>query len=136
MLFLLSGHLLCATGCDVILHNFTYRPHSKKQQQEAKPSIVLLERIIQFRENYQQWPNSKEDFMSRDRKYKEAFTGFKYLYTEFKIIDSDRMIFYFLQNVKDEDKYNSSGKIDLNRYGGEVKFYKEGGKLIWKMKMY
>jgi hypothetical protein len=123
-------------GCDVLLPNFTYRPHSKKQQQEAKPSVVLLERIIQFRESYQQWPVSKEDFMSRDRQYKEAFNGFKYLYTEFKIADNDQMTFYFLQHVKDEAEYNASGKIDLNRYGGEVNFYKEKGKFIWKIRMY
>lgn len=54
----------------------------------------------------------------------------------FKIIDSNRMVFWFSRHVKDIENYKITEKIDLNSYGGEVKFYKQDGQFLWKLKMY
>jgi len=113
-----------------------YTPHSKKQQQIAKPSIFLIESIIEFREAYNTWPISKQEFIAKKTKYKEAFIDFPYLNIQFKIKDNDNMTFYFTEHIKDEQRYEKTQRIDLNSYGGEVKFYKENGKFVWKIRMY
>jgi hypothetical protein len=113
-----------------------YTPHSKEQQQRAKPSIFLIESIIEFREAYNTWPISKQEFTAKKTKYKEAFIDFYYLNTQFKIKDNDNMTFYFSAYIKDEQRYEKTQRIDLNSYGGEVKFYKENDKFIWKIRMY
>jgi hypothetical protein len=69
------------------------------------------------------------------KKYKDALHGFKYQNTRFKIIDQDNMIFYFSDHVKDAANFESTERIDLNSYGGRVKFYKRDGKFLWKIKM-
>jgi len=51
-----------------------YTPHSKKQQQIAKPSIFLIESIIEFREAYNTWPISKQEFIAKKTKYNFMFT--------------------------------------------------------------
>lgn len=124
--------LTLLTSCN----NYTYRFKSKKKIQEQKPSVVLLDRIIEFREAHNTWPFSKEEFIRAGRKYKEAFDGFPYEQTIFKVIDNNRMTFYFYDNRKDLKKREETGKEDLNSYRGEVRFYKEKDNFIWKIKMY
>jgi hypothetical protein len=124
--------IIFSTSCN----QFTYTPRSKKQQQVAKPSVVLLDNIIHFRENFNEWPSSKEYFMSKGTRYLQSFNGWKYLTTGFTIADNDNMVFYFSNHIKDEEAYKTTNKIDLNSLGGEVKFYKENGKFMWKIKMY
>jgi hypothetical protein len=116
-------------------HYATYTPRSRSQQQLAKPSIVLLDRIVEFRENFNEWPLSKEYFMAKGPRYKEVFNGFRYLYTEFKIVDNDHLLFYFDQHIKDEAAYRETGLTDLNKLNGVVKFYKQDGKFLWKIRM-
>lgn len=113
----------------------TYTPRSRRQQQLAKPSMVLLDRIIEFRETFNEWPLSKEYFMAQGPRYKEAFNGFNYLYTEFRIVDNDNLLFYFDQYVKDNAAYKETGLVDLNKLNGVVKFYKQDGKFLWKIRM-
>jgi hypothetical protein len=113
----------------------TYTPRSKKNIQREKPSVVLLNSIIDYRLEQNIWPFSKEDFISKGRKYKEAFEGFPYLLIKFKIIDNDKMIFYFNEHKKDVQKYKETNMVDLHSYSGYVKFYKENDKFIWKLKM-
>jgi len=124
----------CATPDSRLLP--IYSPHSKKQQQIAKPSIFLIESIIEFREAYDTWPISKQEFIAKKTKYKEAFIDFPYLNIQFKIKDNDNMTFYFTEHIKDEQRYEKTQRIDLNSYGGEVKFYKDNGKFVWKIRMY
>ena len=38
-------------------------------------------------------------------------------------------------NIKDIENYKKTNKVDLNSYGGSVRFFKENGKFIWKLKM-
>ena len=113
----------------------TYTPHSRRQQQLAKPSVVLLDRIVEFRETFNEWPLSKEYFIAKGPRYKEAFNGFNYLHTEFRILDNDNLLFYFDQHIKDEAAYRESGLVDLNKLNGVVKFYKQDGKFLWKIRM-
>jgi hypothetical protein len=114
----------------------TYTPRSRMQQQLAKPSMVLLDRIVEFRESFNEWPLSKEYFMAKGPRYKEAFNGFQYLHTQFKIVDNDNLLFYFDQHIRDQAAEQESGKTDLNGLGGVVTFYKQGGKFLWKIKMH
>ena len=120
-----------SSGCN----HFTYTPRSKKVIQREKPSVVLLDRIIGFREEYNVWPFSKEEFINKGKKYKDAFEGFPYLQTKFKVIDNYTMTFSFSGHIKDVEKYQKTNRIDLNSFGGEVKFYMEKDKFIWKIKM-
>ena len=115
---------------------FTYTPRSKKNIQREKPSVVLLNRIIEYREEFHDWPYSQQGFASKGKKFMDAFEGFPYLETRFKVIDDDRMIFFFSDHKKDNERYEKTRQIDLNSYGGEVKFYKKDNKFIWKLKMH
>jgi len=120
-----------ASGCNY----FTFTPRSKKKVQKEKPSIVLLDRIIEFREEYNAWPFSIEEFINKAKKYKDAFEGLPYLTTKFKVIDNNTMTFSFYDHIKDVQNYKETEKIDLNSYYGEVRFYKENDKFMWKIKM-
>ena len=113
----------------------TFTPRSKKNIQREKPSVVLLNRMIEYREEFNSWPYSKEEFIGKGRKYKEAFEGFPYLQMSFKVIDNDRMNFFFYDHKRDHEKYERTGLIDLGSYGGVVKFKKENNRFIWKLKM-
>jgi len=103
--------------------------------QREKPSIVLLDRIIQFRYENNVWPFLKEEVINKGQKYKEAFAGFPYLQTKFKVIDNNKMTFSFSEHYKDVQNYQQTRKIDLSSYVGQVWFYKEREKFIWKLKM-
>lgn len=118
-------------GCN----HFTYNPHSKKKTQREKPSVVLLNRIIEFREEFNSWPFSREEFTGKGLKYRQAFDGFPYLETKFRVVDNNTMIFSFWRHIRDEQNYQQTNKVDLNSYAGEVKFFKEKDKFIWKLKM-
>ncbi len=45
------------------------------------------------------------------------------------------MVFYFSGHVKVVQQYNQTQKTDLNGYGGTVRFYREKGRFLWKIKM-
>jgi hypothetical protein len=128
----LTFALLVLSGCNIIM----ITPHSKKQQQHAKPSMLLIEDILEFREKNNSWPISKVDFASKSDKYKQAINAFPYLNIQFKIVEQDKMIFYFDSHIFDVENQRRTKKIDLNAYGGEVRFFKEKGKFLWKTKMY
>lgn len=124
--------MMVLAGCS----NYTYKPRSKKMMQREKPSVILIDKIIEFRESTNAWPFSKEEFMNGGDKYKKAFDGFPYLTTRFKVIDNNTMTFFFSQHIKDVTLEKQTNITDLNAYGGEVRFYKEKDKFIWKIKMY
>jgi hypothetical protein len=123
--------LLILSACSSI----TYTPHSPKKMQKEKPSVVLLNAIIEYREEQNAWPFSKEEFVSKGKKYKDAFVGFPYSRTAFKVIDNNTMVFSFYDHVQDVQNYQQTNKTDFNSYWGEVKFFKEKDKFIWKLKM-
>ena len=113
----------------------TYTPRSKKKILQETPSLLIFDRIVDFRIEQMGWPVSKADFMSKGIKYYEVFNDFPYQETHFKIIDSNNMLFSFYQHINDIDNYKRTNKVDLNSYGGSVRFFKENGKFIWKLKM-
>ena len=123
--------LMIFTSCSLI----TYTPRSKKNIHREQPSMLLLDGIVDFRIEQMGWPTSKEDFMSKGLKYWNAFQGFPYNYTKFTRIDSNKMIFYFSDHIKDVENFKQTEKVDLNSYHGRVTFYKEDGKFIWELKM-
>lgn len=113
----------------------TFTPHSTKKKQKEKPSVILLNSIIEFRQEQNSWPFSKEEFMNKGKKYRDAFVGFPYLRTEFKVVDDNTMVFSFYDYMKDAQQFKETGKVDINGYQGQVKFYKEKDKFVWKLKM-
>ena len=119
------------TACKFI----TITPRSKRNIYRERPSTLLLDKIIDFRLVQLGWPVSKKDFMSYGVQYYKSFEGFPYSYTWFKIIDSNKMIFYFSGHFQDERNYRKTNKIDLNSYHGRVTFYKVENKFVWKLKM-
>jgi hypothetical protein len=127
---LLVCSLLLFASCDQVTYTFK----SKKNIRREKPSVILLAKIVEFRQELNSWPISKEDFMSKGKKYYEALDGFPYTYINFKAIDSNTMVFYFSGHVKDLQTYKETQKVELNTYSGSVKFYKQSGKFVWKMR--
>jgi hypothetical protein len=125
--FLLSGMAAC--------NQFTFTPRSKKNIRSETPSILVFERIVEFREKEMGWPVSKTDFMNKGIRYYEVMKDFPYQSIEFKIIDSNNMVFTFSDHIKDARNYAETNKIDLNAYQGSVRFYKENEKFLWKLKM-
>jgi hypothetical protein len=113
----------------------TYTPRSKKNIQREKPSVVLLNAIIDYRVEQYDWPVSREEFINKGKKFRDAFEGFPYSYTRFKMIDSNTMVFYFSGHIKDERNYQETQKADLNSYSGSVRFYKDKDRFAWKLKM-
>lgn len=137
----MKNHQLIFTACLAIVvfascNHITYTPRSKKNIQREKPPVLMLARMVDYRLETGDWPVSKQHFMSLGEKYASVFEGFPYTETGFKIIDSNRMVFWFSRHVKDIENYKITEKIDLNSYGGEVKFYKQDGQFLWKLKMY
>ena len=130
-IFIAYVAVLILISCNYV----TYTPRSKRNIQHEKPSIVLLGRIVDFRLEQNSWPFSKEEFINKGKIYREAFEGFPYTYTEFKVIDNNTMIFYFSSHVKDNKNFKKTEKIDLNSYSGHVRFYKENERFLWKLKM-
>ncbi len=130
ILFFVAGAILL-----ISCRNFTYIPKSKKKQLRETPSVLIFDRIVDFRIEQGGWPTSKEDFISKGTKYYEVFNDFPYLTTIFKIADSNRMIFFFSDHIKDKTRYNETKQTDVNSYNGSVKFWKENGKFLWKIKM-
>ncbi len=124
--------LLAMSSCSMT----TYSVRSKYNKQFEKPSVALIEKIVAYREKYNEWPPSKEALVSRDIAYRDAFDGFPYLYTKFKVNSIDEMVFYFDQHIRDVKNYEATKKVDLNTYRGEVKFYRSGEHFLWKIKMY
>jgi len=128
------------SGCLAIIafascNYFTYTPRTKRQVQREKPSVVLLQRMVEFREEFNSWPFTMEEFIGKGQKYKEAIQGFPYRQTKFDVIDNNTMIFSFFDHKKDAENYKQTTLVDLNSYNGYVKFYKEKDKFIWKLKM-
>lgn len=115
---------------------FSFTPRSKKNKSKEKPSILIFDRIVDFRNEQLSWPVSKADFISKGIKYYEVFNDFPYQQTSFKVIDSNNMIFYFSQHIKDVKQYKKTGKTELNDYSGRATFYKYNGKFIWNLKMH
>jgi hypothetical protein len=130
-LWLITAIVFTQLSCN----NFTFRPHSKKQQSLERPSIVLCDRIVDFRVAEGSRPTSLSDFMNKGIKYYEVASNFPYKTTEFKRKDSTEMTFYFSNHIKDIKNYDKSQKIDLNSYNGNIRFWKEGGRFVWKINM-
>ncbi len=84
---------------------------------------MIYDRIVDFRIEQIGWPTSKTDFISKGIKYYEVFEDFPYQNTDVKIIDSNTMDFTYNQHIKDVGKFKKTEKVDLNSYGGSVKFY-------------
>jgi hypothetical protein len=123
--------LLILISCNYV----TYNPKSKKKQLQATPSVLIFERMVDFRIEQGGWPSSMEDFRSKGIRYYEVVNDFPYQSTQFKIKDSNNMTFYFADHISDIKEYNKTQKTDLNAYNGSVRFWKEGEKFLWKIKM-
>lgn len=123
--------VLLTASCDYI----PYRLHSRKQNFKERPSILICERIVDFRIAEGGWPTSKIDFMSKGVKYYEVLKNFPYENTEFKIKDSTEMTFYYYGHKADNERMQKTNKIDLNVYHGSIRFWKENGKFLWKVYM-
>jgi hypothetical protein len=123
--------VLTIVSCDTV----TYVPKSKANIRRHAPSVLVLDKIIDFRVEQNSWPVSIADMTNKGLKYHNAFKDFPYTDTEFKVIDSNRMTFYFTGHVQDIDDYNTYNKINLRVYSGRARFYKEHGKFVWKLKM-
>lgn len=112
-----------------------FTPRSKKSKLREMPSMMLCERIVDFRNEYGRWPVSREDIANRGKKYYEVFRDFKYTYTYFKTKDSNTMVFFFSEHQKDLSNYEDTRKIEMNKFGGTIRFFKYDGKFLWKIKM-
>ena len=113
----------------------TYTPRAKAQKRREKPSIFICESIVDFRLEQGRWPVSKEDLITKGKKYYDAFNGFRYTFTHFKIKDSNTMTFYFDHHIADNAIAEQTNVVDLNGFRGRVRFYKVKDRYIYKIKM-
>jgi hypothetical protein len=123
--------LILLASCNYV----TYTPRTKRNKFLERPSMLIFDRVVDFRIEQMGWPTSKSDFMSKGKKYYEVFENCPYMEVEFKIKDSDHMTMYFDNHTRDIQRQAVTKKIDLNAYRGYAKFYKENDKFIWKLKM-
>lgn len=110
-----------------------YTPTSQKEKRRALPSVVLLNSIVEFRNEFHSWPLSKEDMASKGIKYKTAWDGFAYKSYSFKAKDTNTMTFNFWDYPKELENNKNDNRVELNSYNGWVKFYKEGDVFAWKI---
>lgn len=110
-----------------------YTPRTKTDKFRALPSIVLLDRIIDFRNEFGIWPSSKNQMIAKGKKYEEAWNGFQYLNYSFTIKSMDVLYFNFWDHTKDVENSKADNRAELNSYSGWVKFYKEGNIFVWKI---
>jgi len=123
--------LLAVESCSYV----SYTPKSKAKRLQEQPSILIFDRIVDFRIEQRGWPVSRQDFISKGIKYYEVFDGFQYQTTSFNVIDSNTMDFYFRDHIKDIEKEKRTRRTDINSYNGSVHFYKENGKFLYRIKM-
>jgi hypothetical protein len=116
-------------------NNFTYTPRSRRTLFQAKPSILVFSSIADFRATQNRWPVSLEDLKGKSDQYGAALEGFRYTYTHFRTIDSNRMVFTFANHIDDVKKSDYTGLTDLNGLHGVAKFSRKQGKFVWKVKM-
>ena len=151
MFFLITGMLILFIGaCQYV----NYTPRSKSNIRRQKPSILICERIVDFRMEQMRWPVSKEDIITKGKKYYDVFQGFPYNTLWFKEKDSNTMIFYFSDHIIDREinntpytigetryndhvqqQYSNMPRYDLSAYHGYIKFFKVKDKFAWKIKM-
>lgn len=123
--------IILISSCNYI----SYTPRSNKTIRRETPSVLLCEKVVEFRLDQQRWPVSKEDIISKGGGYYQVFENFPYSSTTFKIIDSNRMTLYFAGHIKDRLEFEKTQKVDLNNLSGSIRFFKENGKFIYKIKM-
>ena len=128
--------VLAVSSLQLVSCNYlTYTPRSKSSVRREKPSIMVLNSIVEFRNEHRRWPENTYELTNSSVRWYKAFEGFPYNYTRFKITDSNNMTFYFADHVQDRASANETGLVDLNSYNGQAKFYPENGKFVWKLKM-
>lgn len=114
---------------------FSFTPRSKKQQLREHPSVVIFDRIVDFRVADGGWPVSRQDFINKGVKYYEVMKDFHYNYTYPEIKDSNTTSFFFSDHIKDRKAAELTRKTELNTCNGQVNFWKEGERFLWKLKM-
>lgn len=121
--------LFCLYGCNY----FTYNPHSARQKYFARPHLLFMDAIVEFRELYGVWPTSLTDLSVTSERNKKIISDFQYASADFNSSDSDKLTVHFYNYKK--DLYSSDGKIDLNAFHGFIYFFRSNGKFGWKVKM-
>lgn len=124
--------LLLFANC-IACNSVKYTPKTRQQKFQELPSIILLDRIVEFRNEFLSWPNSKEDMVKRNKKYADAWVGFKFKGYSFISNDAEKLTFNFWSHPKDEPKNIYDKRIELNSYNGWVKFYRDGDIFVWKI---
>ncbi|WEK38242.1 MAG: hypothetical protein P0Y53_12110 [Candidatus Pseudobacter hemicellulosilyticus] len=120
---------LLLLGCN----QFTIAPRNKNSVRREKPSMLLCERIVDFRLEFSRWPVSREDFMGKGKKYYEVMSGIPYHYIHFKTFSDDKMNFTYGDHEQDRNLQKETNKIALNPYGGFIEFYKLNDRFVWKI---
>lgn len=122
----------CLMAC--ACNNVNYTPRSKHNKMRMRPHISLYDKIADYRAEMGFWPASQSDMLLQGGKYKDAWDGYIYTETNFKIKDSVNMVFTYDGHPVDVYNQKNTDKIELNRYSGSVIFYKLNGLFTWKIK--
>jgi hypothetical protein len=127
-LFLIVAPLL---SCN----NFTYSLHGAKKKYFARPGILFMDAIVNYRTFNHFWPASMLDFSLSSEANRKLAEQFKYEYTDFKVTDSNHLRIRFNSYKKDADNPETKDKIDLNSLRGEMRFFNVKDGFGWKLKM-
>ena len=80
------------------------------------------------------WPSAVYQLISQDEKNKKIIDDFQYERLDFISRKNDRLIVHF-DGYKKKLYLDEDEKTDLNRFRGDISFYKSRGKFVWKVTM-
>lgn len=113
---------------------FVYLPKSARQKYFARPHIQFMMAVVSFRENTGVWPSAVYQLISQDEKNRKIIDDFQYERLDFISRKNDRLVVHF-DGYKKKLYLDEDEKIDLNRFNGNIHFYKSRGKFVWKVTM-
>lgn len=90
--------------------------------------------VVNFRETTGVWPSAQYQLISHDNRNKKVIDDFQYGRLDFFPRKNDRLIVHF-DEYKKKFYLEGDNKTDINRFRGNIVFYKSGEKFAWKVKM-
>lgn len=127
-LWILTAILFCSCS------EFVYLPKSARQKYFARPHVQFMMAVVNFRETTGVWPSAVYQLVSHDEKNRKTIDDFQYERLDFVLRKDDRLVVYF-DGYKKRLYLDEDEKIDLNRFRGNIGFYRSQGKFAWKVTM-
>lgn len=90
--------------------------------------------VVNFRETTGVWPSAQYQLISHDDRNKKIIEDFQYAQIDFFTGKNDKLVVHF-DGYKKRFYLDDDDRTDLNRFRGNIFFYKSGDKFAWKVRM-